>query len=906
MSRRRTLKRTRNLNHRRNLIHRGSQVIEALEKRLLMTTVITDTDPLTATPATVTFEYKDGRDLPVRVVVHGDVSAEFIFARVTEGDEDTGEIGNQVILGEHVLASNEDEDGRDLFHVYIAQASIDSYISIAQFDNSDTGPRPMTPFTGSVGLRINQLRTDVSTITTAQDSGNIYLGARTRDAAFPELDDDDNIPIRSDNFNGQGIAPVSIGNRNGRLVAGVSTAPGVSIGKFMFGGTVSGQVTLQGSIETFYCGALLTGVTEGQFDESEPEAPGNFFVAGDVRNILVKGSIGGDGVESTRVGRVQQHYISGVDFDIRGRVGQIRTNQDYQAFGKISNTNPGFGLRTRQQEIEVRVPDGVNRGSFTEFQNGQFGDREGFFTNDTFATAQFLGSINSKQLGDNSIQLNGLLQAFVDVDDIADYYAVPLMAGQRINVRLLAPDVFTRIINVNGQLVRVEEETKSSLNAGVFDPDGRLIASDYSTKTDSTSQTLDTQPAQQELFSFIAEKPGIYRFAVAQEGDAPAFGASGDRLGELPYQLQITGVGHLGLGGLVANETITTGSSFVLGGAGTSLVRANIEVVLGDLGAVYSITDNIDSLGGVGITAIAQGGDFRAIDAESLGGFEGAIDPVTGGGFVKSGGVNILALTGSVGMIRSRGTGNAITTINGGGPFLGLPNIGGDIQYIVSNSILDTDLAANGKIGVVQTVRFGDGFGAGSLSANADGAGAPGTIDLIDVSVSLGTLGRGGPVISAGPGGNVRYIHLAVGAGAFRPTVFGGGNPDDTTFVPGQSFNYTDDSGANATITPTIDRGIDFTTGQVIERSGTLTVLSYPIAQSLTNPFGSGGGVAIVRVTSTRGLRIDSDGATEIGDIVSTGSGPGLVVDPFRLTGADGIANNGDEVYVLDPDATGD
>src|SRR2546421_12638207 len=123
------------------ILHRGSQrMIEQLESRWLFNTIITDTDPLTPTPATVTLEYKDARDHTVRIVVHGDVSAEFIFARVTKGADKTGFGGNQVILGDAVSPTSFDkdgklqanpEDGRDLFHVYIAQASIDSYIAIA-------------------------------------------------------------------------------------------------------------------------------------------------------------------------------------------------------------------------------------------------------------------------------------------------------------------------------------------------------------------------------------------------------------------------------------------------------------------------------------------------------------------------------------------------------------------------------------------------------------------------------------------------------------------------------------------------------------------------------------------------------------------------------------------------------
>ena len=89
---------------------------------------------------------------------------------------------------------------------------------------------------------------------------------------------------------------------------------------------------------------------------------------------------------------------------------------------RVRNTNPGLGLRTRQQELEVAKDDTLNRGNFTEFENGQFGDSETFFDNDSFATAQFLGSINSRQTGNNTIQVNGRVQAFVDYDDVVDYY----------------------------------------------------------------------------------------------------------------------------------------------------------------------------------------------------------------------------------------------------------------------------------------------------------------------------------------------------------------------------------------------------------------------------------------------------------------------------------------------------
>lgn len=893
----------------------GGKFIECLENRLLFTTVITDTDPLTPAPSRFEFEYKDHAAKAVRVVVSGNMAVEFIFARVTKGT-DKGPISewNNVILGEPVAATSK-EDGRDLFHVYVAQGSLDGYISIAEVavPGETNAPRPMLPFDGNVTVDINPLFGDEQVLSTADGTGAITLGTRTW--AIPEVDNSGNVPIRSDNFNGLGIAPASIANRNGRLVAGLSTAAGVSFSRFLFGGAVFGQVTLGGSLETFYCGALLTGVTEGQFTDSEPEGPGNFFVQGDIRNILAKGSIGTTGVDSTLAvvgGRTAPRYISGVDFDVRGRVGQIRTNQDYLAFGTIHNTNPGNGLRVRQQEYEFRINPALNRGEFTEFENGQLGDDEEFFNNDTFETAQFLGSINSKQLGQNSIQLNGLLQSNRLIEDNGDYYAVPLMAGQNVAVRLLSP-ALTGTIGPDG-VITAGTEFKSRAHVGVFDPENRLIASDYSNTSAPTTQDPNPDPVQHTWISFVAAKPGIYRIAVAQ--DAPTFGESATFLGTIPYQLQVTGIGDLALGGLVANETISAPGSFFI--TGTDAPVANIQTVMGDLGALYSISDNIvGESSGFGINAIAQTGNLRAFDAMSIGTVEGttgegtAADPEV---LTRGQGANLLAYRGSVGMIRSRGTDRAaaITMINMRAFVSGLPNIGGDVQWIVAPNTLLTDLAVNGNIGVVQTAAFGDGLHAGSLSANADGAGGAGAIDLIDVTLRLGTRGRGGPLISAGPGGNVRYIHVTPTpfgaieeANVFRPTLFGGGTPEDTSFVPGQSFTYTDDSGANVTITPTLDQFFDPLTGQIVDLSGTLNILSYPIAPSLANPGGSGAGLAIIRASSTRGMLISSDGATEIGDLQSTGSGPNLVVDPFQPLGPDNVANSGDENFVVDTAATG-
>ncbi len=762
------------------------RLIERLETRLLFNTIITDTDPLTATPATQTFEFKGGTTTAetFRVVVHGDVSAEFVFARV---DENT----NKVVLGDFVAAGSK-EDGRDLFHIYIAQASIDSYISIAEVpDITQTGARPMEPFGAGVPLVITPNTTNVTGITT--DFGSVFIGARTFDLKATTDTNEANHPILSAHYNGQGIFPA---NSKNRLVAGITTAPGVSIGRILIGGTVTGEVNIGGSIETFYCGDLLTGNANGQ-SEVDSIDPGNFFVQGDMRNLLVMGSIGTDGLTNTTPDRASPHYLSGTDIVVHGRVGQIRAGDDDVATATVYNDNTGLGLRTRQQEIEVQDPAGVNRGQFTEFENGQFGDGQAFFDNSTFDSAQMLGSINSKDTGNNSVQVNGLYQWVNKVADPADFYSVALMAGQSIGVRLIAPVVADSII-INGQTVS-SQETKSDLHVGVFDPDDRLIASDYSNATDTTSQSQDVDPAQQEFFSFTASKPGIYRFAVGKD---PTFAAPGLKLGEeQPYQLQVTGVGELGLGGLVAQNTIYSASAFSVSSTGQESFDddlANAKVIHGDLGAVYSIGDDIVS--GGGFAGIAVGGDFRAIDAVSIG-------QINGGTFGDD--PEIEAITGSIGMIRTSGTAaDDCTLFNSGGTIDAFAQpIGGDIQYIVAPNILGTGIAVDGSVGVVQVKQWGFANYAGGLSVNFDGKGKPGVIDLIDVTGNLGTLTAGGPVISTNTGGNVRYIHLANGSTAFRPKLFGGSQPEQTVYVQGQEADITDDSGAQVVITPTHGAG---------------------------------------------------------------------------------------------------
>src|SRR6185295_13466372 len=94
--------------------------------------------------------------------------------------------------------------------------------------------------------------------------------------------------------------------------------------------------------------------------------------------------------------------------------------------------NPQLGIN--QQEVEYHDP-----GLPVGFEAFHFGPSGGptFMYNDTFDTAEFLGTIPSSELGRAGVvRVDGLLQKTTTLQDNADYYGVSLMAGQTITVRV--------------------------------------------------------------------------------------------------------------------------------------------------------------------------------------------------------------------------------------------------------------------------------------------------------------------------------------------------------------------------------------------------------------------------------------------------------------------------------------
>src|ERR1051326_8429413 len=270
---------------------RSGRMIEQLESRLLLYTV-------TGSGA---FEFRDGSSGGNNIrVSFQNVTAEFVFIDVNATNQVPLVPAEGGDLKSDFIPAGATGKGRDLYHIFVKEAGADSFIAIAKINEKGI----MTPFAGNVTLRVASPTGKVGPISTDSGTGDAFLGGRT-----VGTDPVDERPIINHVFHGMGLIP---NPRNGHLVAGLSVAAGQNLGRFMFGGTVTGAVNIGGSMEAFYAGALLTGSTYGQSlgDNSiaaggpapdwEPSVPNNFYVAGDLRHLLVKGSIGTDTTASDK------------------------------------------------------------------------------------------------------------------------------------------------------------------------------------------------------------------------------------------------------------------------------------------------------------------------------------------------------------------------------------------------------------------------------------------------------------------------------------------------------------------------------------------------------------------------------------------------------------------------------
>ena len=317
----------------------------------------------------------------------------------------------------------------------------------------------------------------------------------------------DNIPILS--------APVTAGEFTyvpaGNLTPGLTITSG-NFGSFLFSGTITGNVTIHGSINQFYAGWIVTGNSDGETDDTTTvSVPDNFQVDGDLRDLISPGSLGTDDSNAALVAAGTPRYSSGFDMHVGGRIGQINTQGNFVGSLTVTNNNPAAGLPagTPENEVEDRGPANMDFWDSGILGTPSGGTTAGFLNNDTYATPQYVGPDSN-----GNILISGTLQATVNIADYVDYYAVPLLAGQTVTVQV------------------VEPTSPPILDAGVFDPDGRLIASDFS--------RIDPTQTEEQPFQFTATEPGVYRFAVATDTN-PNFAVGGGNpitRGTFPYDIE--------------------------------------------------------------------------------------------------------------------------------------------------------------------------------------------------------------------------------------------------------------------------------------------------------------------------------------------------------------------------------
>lgn len=617
------------------------------------------------------------------------------------------------------------------------------------------------------------------------------------------------------------------------------------LGRFLLGGCVTGQVSISGSIGMFYAGWLLTGASGGQY-LTVPEVSQNFRVGGEIRNLLVLDSIGTHDASAF----ANSTYTTGFDMAVGGTIGEVLTAEDLMGGADVVNNGPALPLAV-QLEVEGK-PGPVGSG----FQSGNLNHTS--FYNDTFATAEYLGTINGA-LGTDVIQVQG----FVDIanGDPRDFYSVALMAGQSVVTQVIPLSPFTIVW------------------VGVYDPDGRLIATDYS--------DWNPDAYHYQRFVWTADRPGLYRFVVGSigagnfEGDPPAVPWG-------PYELRVMasldgttapGIGDVAVGAIAARRHIfdgrMSGPQFRvqqghLGGlvAGQTYASMIVPRVLSELAYMDPVPPP-DEAAIERATVEINNGDLRTIEAGSVG-ILTAMGPALG--------VDLDVFNGSVGLIRSTGTGGSdMLVLNDDIAALGPPAVSdhdipgvarqvairGAYQVVSSATDYYGALLTRTSIGVVRAENM---TYPGFYVANADLEGDDGVIDLVQSNGDLGNQQSGGPAFITGPGGNVRYIVIGQGGTAWRDRYFGGGlppMPEETLFQPGEAAVLNDDSGAEIKIAPA-------------SATGELRVITYGVRGS--------GGVVTVSVSSTasvtiRGTAIASDVGAEIGRVSVSGAGQAVTRD---------------------------
>ena len=729
-----------------------------------------------------------------------------------------------------------------LFNITVTNADLNTRVIVYALDDNGN---PI-PFDANPML----VRTD-GQVALADGTGPLYLGTKF---LIPTMPDPTVITVNSleANLVTEGSQPFIGKTYNGRVRPGFYTVDS-DVGGFSFGGAVTGNVRIEGSINDFYAGSIVTGDIAGERD-SDPSAYqiDNFAVYGDLGTVYSANGIGNNTAAGSDEG---DGFTTGVDFAVGGRVGQIRSGGRIDAGFDVRNDRPGVDFLPDQtlftqigntrQEFESVEAANTDASRIDAFVNGgRFANAGG--RNDTFSTYEPVGSfVDDAENASGVMNIAGNLEGRGDaaINDTADYYGVPMLAGQAMTVQLTdptggAPPAFFY----------------------VFDPEGRIVASNSDGNVE-TASVIFNSPLQ-----YIAKMGGTYRVAVTNGGGA--------------YVLKLSDLGDVGFGGIRASNGLVLNSP-VVDTDSIRLLQGDVGTVDGTFGSVY----------GDGIIR-ATGGSVRSVTGNSVG--RGVNNPDSTS--TTLGSVSVRA-KGSIGRLEGTNVANNDAggfafynlsgTVGPGGLPLVSEAVGDDIQSVRAARDVQGNFTAGRGIGSVVAGR--DVKGGGSFLVNVDDLGDDGFVDIISVGRNFGVqysttanafVGAQGPAIDVGTNGNFRYLDVppqGVGTGRIaRDPFFGGGGVEDFTIIDtGQSFTFTDDSGTQATIDPGRGRinpnftpGTDDPSTQFLN-VGTLQLLTYPVRS---------GGSILATVNSDRDFNVSttakgSRDSVEFGNVRLSGEG---------------------------------
>lgn len=773
-------------------------MIQALEPRQLLTALSGDDRNL---PSSMIYVDHENNLIEVRLAGH--ITAEFISLNVRQGPfggEPTYIVRDPVEIDQAV---GEGFEGLDLYSIYISKSDVTGTISIAKVGTLTSGITGEEPFTGNIDRFNGGTNNEIT--------GSVYIGYRSPGVqAQPTIA----VPYRR----AFGLRPAAKA-----IFAGIQSGPGLDIGAINIGGVVSGSVALGGNIDNFYAGAIATGAGNFGIGNSGLQLggprfsglPNNFSVGGSIRHLKVLTNIGlFDGIET------------GVDFRINGRLGDIQVGGDN--YGTIEVLNNADSPVVNSQNEEVEQNDLV---SFLD--TALVANLGHTYRNDTFETAQILGTEYSKDLKQNNLvdmigDLNDIhIEGGIPVPDTIDYYALPVMAGQKITFKLSNEDVNS---NISWQLFAPDGSAVADSDLA-YNPNDKL-----GTGGDGSGIPVNNHATSQ--YTFAATQPGGYRLAVAGTGST--------------YRLIVDGMDNLAMGGINVAGAVTFDD-----------LETGLHIRTGDFGAFENRAGDLvfrNNADGAQSILRVDRGNIRSIVAASI-----------------DLGTQMYCYRGSVGLLHALGgdiAGNddasSLATIWDVDTAI-QQTIGGSYQTVKADlGSITANLVARQGIGTLRATltpadppQLTGNLMSDVIVVNSDQIGNDGIIDLIDAERFIGWTGKTGPAIWTGPSGNIRYMRGR--QDVFADSFFGGLNSSTTQiYQPGQVVSKVDDSGNTVRFTATTVGGI----------AGSLTVQTYGIRDK--------GGVVVTGVDTTTGLDVFANGtssAVDIGEIRTGAAGTALTLN---------------------------